>query len=374
MSDETVNSKDMPDESNLVEASEVEEVAEVAGEVMETSSSEGEAVEEESAPNPKARGLGRGLNALFEDEEEAFAATNSDAVVASEPLASKGVANVSSGGGISSGGRNFVGVELLEPGFAQPRQSFDEASIAQLAESIKTHGLLQPILVRLNPSVDGHYEIIAGERRWRAAQVAQLHEVPVIIREMDDAQALEIALIENLQREDLNPVDEAQGYKKLLDDYDHTQAQLAEALGKSRSHIANMTRLLALSDGALSCLERGELSVGHARALITLDNADEIAKKVIAGDLSVRQTEALVAEVSGKPKSKSAKKAKKPKDVNTLALEKDLTDALGMRVTIDPAGKHGERGKVIMEYSSFGQLDEILEHLTGAANRIRLSN
>ena len=320
----------------------------------------------------KARGLGRGLNALFEDEEEAFAVSDSDGFVSRETSAS-GAAGAPVDK-VGSAGRQTVGVELLSAGFAQPRQRFDEDSIAQLAESIKVHGLLQPILVRPHPEKDGEYEIIAGERRWRAAQKAQLHEVPVIIREMEDAQALEIALIENLQREDLNPVDEAQGYRKLLDDYNHTQAQLAEALGKSRSHIANMTRLLTLSKGALGLLERGELSVGHARALITLDHADDIAKKVVAGGLSVRQTEVLVAEVGGKPKSMSAKKAKKLKDVNIIELENSLANALGLKVSIDPAGARGDRGKVMLEYKTLDQLDIILKHLTGAVKQTRLND
>ena len=287
----------------------------------------------------KKRGLGRGLNALFEDEEE-FTGVGNDAGTA--PAGKK---------------PQVVGIELLEQSPLQPRKLFEQESLDELSESIKNHGVIQPILVR--PTGEGRYEIIAGERRWRAAQQAQLHEVPVIIRELSDIQAFEIALIENLQREDLNPVDEAMGYERLMKEHSYTQEQMAEALGKSRPHIANMLRLLNLPDLVLAHLERGDITAGHARALITAKSPEKLVKDVIAKSLNVRQTEALV---SAKP-SKKPKKAKAAKDVDTLALEKDISDQLGMRVSID--SKNGKTGKVSINFSSLDQLDALIKKLSG---------
>lgn len=224
-----------------------------------------------SAKPSKNRGLGRGLDALFQDESPDFmAASNEDAPINSS--------------------RRLMPIENLKPGASQPRQVFDDAALNQLAESIKAHGLLQPLLVRAVSGQYDKYEIIAGERRWRAAQKAQLHEVPVITLDMDDTQALEIALVENLQREDLNPVEEAQGYKRLMDEYGHTQEKLAEAVGKSRPHVANMMRLLALPDMVLHHLESGDLTMGHARALISSNDPEGLARAVISKGLNVRET------------------------------------------------------------------------------------
>lgn len=308
---------------------------------------------DESPVNPKKRGLGRGLNALFEDEETAFAES---------PVASGGNApSVESG---AASGRKMVGIEQLQPSTIQPRKLFEEESLQELAASIRAHGLLQPILVRAHQSEEGQYEIIAGERRWRASQRAQLHEVPIIIREMSDVEALEIALIENLQREDLNPVDEAMGYKRLMDEYEHTQEKLSEALGKSRSHIANTVRLLNLPDIVLGLLERGDLSAGHARTLLAAENAEELAKEVVAKGLSVRDTEKLVAEALDRPE-RARKTVSKPaapaKGADTLALEEELSNILGMRVSIDT--KDGQSGKFVVEWKSLDQLDEILKKI-----------
>lgn len=297
----------------------------------------------------KKRGLGRGLNALFEDEEEF-------SIVAGE-------GDIESKGGATEGKKpQSVGVELLQQSPFQPRKLFDQNSLDELAESIRVHGLIQPILVRASKDTPGHYEIIAGERRWRAAQQAQLHEVPIIIRELSDTQALEIALIENLQREDLNAVDEAMGYERLMKDYDYTQEQLAEALGKSRPHIANMVRLLGLPDIVLGHLERGDVSAGHARALVTAKDPQALVKQVISRGLNVRQTEALANEAAGKPAKPKAVKVMPKKDVDTLALEKDISMTLGMRVSID--SRDGKSGQVSIDFKSLDQLDELLKKLS----------
>lgn len=300
---------------------------------------------------PKKRGLGRGLNALFEDEEGVYPQVSED-------------------GHTPGRKRDVIGIELLTPGASQPRRSFDEASLAELAESIKAHGLLQPILVRRSKQGDDMYEIIAGERRWRASQKAQLHEVPVIILDLSDIETLEIALIENLQREDLNAVDEARGYQRLLEEFGHTQEQLAKALGKSRPHIANMVRLLSLPDEVLDLLRDGRISAGHARALITADDPKGLAREVISKGLNVRQTESLAAGDVDKSTSSAAsspyfdKKASIPKDSDTLALEKDLSDTLGMKVSIDT--RDGVSGAVRIEFKSLDQLDDIIARLSAA--------
>lgn len=316
-------------------------------------------IEDMDAPNPKARGLGRGLNALFDDEED-FGADI-------ELLEASG-ANV--------GGLQKVGVEEVFPGQAQPRHVFDEEPLEQLAQSIREHGILQPLVVRERANElgsAGRYEIIAGERRWRAAQLAQLHELPVVIVDMDDTKALEVALIENLQREDLNPIDEALGYQRLMSEYGHTQEKLAEALGKSRSHIANMVRLLNLPPAVQEMVADNGLSMGHARALITAKDAESLARRVVAEGLSVRETEKLAAEVSVKPHKRSKASsagAAAGKDADTLALEKDISDSLGMAVSID--SKNGKSGRVSIDFKNLDQLDALLQRLASdqAASRL----
>lgn len=294
---------------------------------------------------PSSRGLGRGLNALFEDEEGVYPQADTD-------------------GHTPGRKREMVGVGQLQASSLQPRHVFDGEKIAELAESIKQHGVLQPLLVRRDPAIPDFYEIIGGERRWRAAQKAQLHEVPVIILELDDTQALEIALIENLQREDLNPIDEALGYQKLMEDYGHTQEKLAEAMGKSRSHVANMVRLLNLPPAVQEMVADNGLSMGHARALITAKDPVSLAKSVLAKGLSVRETEALASDLSNKPKKSGAKKASKKtgKDADTLALEVELSNAIGMNVSID--SKNGQAGKLSIDFKTLDQLDELLHKLS----------
>ena len=231
-----------------------------------------------------------------------------------------------------------------------------------LSNSIREKGVIQPLIVREKPGEAGVYEIVAGERRWRASQKAQLHELPVVVREFNDTEVLEIAIIENIQRADLNPVEEAAGYRQLMDRFGHTQEVLSRALGKSRSHIANLMRLLNLPADIQDMLEQGKLSAGHARALITSDHAKEIASKIVAEGLSVRQTEDLVKKfASGEQDKPKPKKA--DKDADTKALEGDLSAALGMKVFIDhKAGS--ESGQVTIKYKDMEQLDELCRILS----------
>ena len=291
----------------------------------------------------KSRGLGRGLSALMAD-------------VAPKPETPE----TSNTAGRSD---RFVPIELIFPNPDQPRRTFDEDKLSELTESIRSKGIFQPLIVRQRPDNNQQYEIVAGERRWRAAQRANLHQVPVIVREFNDTEVLEIAIIENIQRADLNPVEEAAGYRQLMDRFGHTQEKLAEALGKSRSHIANLLRLLNLPTDVQGYLVSGQLSTGHARALITSDHPSELAKKIIAGNLSVRETERLVKQAAqGTDEGKKAKtpgsKHKLEKDSDTKALEGDLSAALGMRVSVEH--KMGtEAGSITITYKTLDQLDDL---------------
>lgn len=301
----------------------------------------------------KPRGLGRGLNALFEDEEK-----QNFVAAPSAPAKTQEAAGEAQNTAPRS--RLMVGVELLERNEDQPRTFFNQEAIQQLAESLKEHGMIQPIVVR--KKAGGKYEIIAGERRWRASQIAQLHEVPISIVEMDDKEVLEVALIENLQREDLNPVEEARGYQRLSEEYAMTQEEISKSIGKSRSHIANTMRLLNLPAQVLKYLESGELSAGHARALIVANNAEELAHEIVAKGLNVRAAEELVgASPSGGGKRKLSK-IKVAKDTDTLALEKDLANLLGMSVSID--SKDGTSGTVSIDFKSLNQLDDLIHRLS----------
>lgn len=292
---------------------------------------------EDDRPDPRRRGLGRGLSALFGDDEDE---------------ADAGAATPSS--------RRVVGIDQLEPGPFQPRKVMDKDALDELAESVAVHGVLQPLLVRAKPGEADRFEIIAGERRWRAAQRAQLHEVPVIVKELDEETAFEIALIENLQREDLNALEEAQGYRRLMDDFGHTQEKLAAVLGKSRSHVANMVRLLNLPENVQNYVRQGKLSAGHARTLITASHPEALAREIVDKGLSVREAEKLAADFSAKPAA-GGKKAKPSKDVDTLALEEEVSNVLGMKVTIDVRGKGGS---LKVDFRNFDQLDEVLHRLT----------
>lgn len=293
---------------------------------------------------PRSRGLGRGLSALLGEGEAV------DAVREAESADTRGGAGV-----------KLIPVEFLEPNPDQPRKRFDEAELAELAESIADKGLLQPLLVRPLPGPDERYQIVAGERRWRAAQRARLHEAPCIVRELTDRETLEIAIVENVQRSDLNPVDEARALKQLVDSFGHTQEDVARAVGKSRAHVANMLRLLALPAGVLLRLEAGELSAGHARAVAAAPDPGALAERIVSEGLSVRAAEKLARDASGRPERKRAAGAPETKDADTRALEADLVARLGLDVEIRHSGEGGE---VRVRYASLEQLDEVCRRLS----------
>ncbi|HYC03400.1 MAG TPA: ParB/RepB/Spo0J family partition protein [Azospirillaceae bacterium] len=260
----------------------------------------------------------------------------------------------------------LVPIELVRPGKYQPRRRFDEEAIRNLVESVRERGVLQPLLVRKDedaPPGNQTYEIIAGERRWRAAQLAGLHEVPVLVRSLTDREALEIALIENIQRQDLTPLEEAEGYQRLMDEFEHTQEDLARSVGKSRSHVANMLRLLGLPDAVKGLVQDGSLTMGHARALLTAPDPAELAKEVVKRGLSVRQTEQLVRQAQqGGAGETGGGKAVAHKSPDTLALEQELAQALGLKVALS---SDGGTGTLTIHYKNLDQLDTVLARILG---------
>ena len=287
------------------------------------------------------RGLGRGLSALMADVQ----------------------ADERNEGAVPAAADRKIPIEKLVPNPDQPRRSFADENLQELAASIREKGIIQPLIVRKNPNNTDTYQIVAGERRWRAAQAAQLHELPVVVRDFSDTEVLEIAIIENIQRADLNPVDEASGYKQLMDRFGHTQDKLSAALGKSRSHIANLLRLLNLPKEVQTYLVSGQLTAGHARALVGHDHAVSLAREVIQRGLSVRETEKL-AKKSPAIKKRAVPGAVVPKDADTVQIENELSAALGMKVTIDhPAGSDG--GEMVIGYKSLEQLDDLMRVLAG---------
>ena len=283
----------------------------------------------------KKKKLGRGLSALLGESNDDFAKL--DRVRTGKPVA----------------------VELLHPGKYQPRHHMDQVAIDALAQSIREKGVLQPLLVRRHPDDPSAFEIIAGERRWRAAQLAQLFEVPVIIKDFDDQTTLEVALVENVQRENLSAVEEANAYQQLMEEFGHTQDDVSRLVGKSRSHVANTLRLLALDPKVKKFVEEGLLSAGHARTLIGVDGAYEKARKIIEKNLSVREAEKLARQSGEKSQSKSDSNAK-PKDVDTIAFERELTNLLGLKVTVDGSG---QKGVLRIAYDDLDQLDLVIEKL-----------
>ncbi|KIN65743.1 ParBc domain containing protein [Sulfitobacter noctilucae] len=292
----------------------------------------------------KRRGLGRGLSALMADVAE------------TETVAAQG----------PSSAEQKVPIEQIRPNPDQPRKRFEKDDLTELAASIKEKGVIQPLIVRATG--EQQFEIVAGERRWRAAQMAQLHELPIIIRQFTDVEVLEVAIIENIQRADLNAIEEAVGYRQLMDKFGHTQEKLAEALGKSRSHIANLMRLLNLPDPVVDMVRNGDLTAGHARALIPAENPVELARQIVAGGLSVRAAEALVKrESAGEPaKAKTnTSSQREEKDADTKALEGDLSATLGMKVNLDHAPGQ-ESGKLTVHYKSLDDLDALCRILSGS--------
>ena len=288
------------------------------------------------------RGLGRGLSALLGEAEEA----------GEGPLNAGGAA-------ASTEPQRTVPIELVRRNDDQPRRHFDQDEINSLAASIREKGILQPILVRPAPGFPGEYQIVAGERRWRAAQVAGLHEVPVVLRDFDDAETLEIAILENVQRLDLNPIEEAGGYSALMERFERTQEQVAQAVGKSRPHIANTLRLLSLPQDVQDHLAQGRLSAGHARALATAADPSALALEVIERGLNVRETEALA---KAPPAADRPAPSKSRKDIDTLALEKRLSDALGLTVEVSDKGG---KGQLVVRYATLEQLEDVCRKLGG---------
>ena len=290
--------------------------------------------------DPARRRLGRGLAALIGDMGEPAPAAEARQAPPTAP--------------------RRLPVAFLRANPKNPRKAFDGGELDDLAASIREKGVVQPILVRPVAGAGDSYEIIAGERRWRAAQKAGLHDVPVVVQDVSDKEALEIAIIENVQRADLNPLEEALGYQQLVDGHGYTQAQLAEVIGKSRPHIANTLRLLKLPEGVREYLRTGQLSAGHARALVTHPDPESAAKRIVEAGLSVREVEAIAGD--GAARRPSSRKPPEAKDADTRALEKSLSDGLGLAVTIDHGAGGGE---VRIRYRSLEQLDEVCRRLRG---------
>jgi ParB family transcriptional regulator, chromosome partitioning protein len=285
---------------------------------------------DERKPAKPVRGLGRGLSALLGDDATAPAAAR---------------------------GERQVAIEHIHRSRFQPRRNFDPEQLNSLAESIRAQGVLQPLLVRPHPEKAGEFEIVAGERRWRAAQLARLSELPVVTREVSDRDALELALVENVQRQDLNPIEEGRGYLRLIEEFGHTQDDIARATGKSRPHIANTMRLLMLPEEVIAMVEDGRLTAGHARPLIGHDQALAIAEDVVKRGLSVRQVEGRL-----KPRPEHEAGARAPSaDPNLRALERELESLLGLKARIEDLGRDG--GSITFSYANLDQLDDFLKRL-----------
>ena len=281
--------------------------------------------------NTTKKGLGRGLSSLMGDTETAQTKNTNVGQETKIPIAN------------------------LKPSPSQPRRLFNKNSINELADSIKAKGLVQPLVVRPSPSDANSYEIIAGERRWRAAQIAQLHEVPVVIRNFNDTEALEIAIIENVQRSDLSPIEEAAGYKRLIENHGHTQEDLSAIVGKSRSHIANIIRLLSLPQSIQDMITEGKISAGHARAIMNSAFPERLAEKIINENLSVRDAENLAKDKKG------IIKKIKLKDPDTIDLENKISEKLGLAININHKGKKG--GSIKIDYKTLDQLEMITQKL-----------
>jgi ParB family chromosome partitioning protein len=290
-----------------------------------------------ASPMQKSR-LGRGLASLI-----------GEPVLAQERLPPEGE-------------QRLVPIDQVRGGKLNPRKDFREEELAELAESIRQKGLVQPIIVRADPAA-GVFEIVAGERRWRAAQRAGLHMVPVIVRDLGDQEVLELAIIENVQRADLNAIEEATGYRDLIERFGYTQDKLGEVIGKSRSHLANTLRLLKLPESVRLLVQHGRLTAGHARALVGRDDAEALAQRIVEDNLNVREVEALVQSASASETLAPARRGRE-KDADTRAFEKELSDALGLRVEIKRGS--GESGLLTIKYGNYDQLDYIRTRLVGS--------
>ncbi len=294
-----------------------------------------------SGSKKPTRGLGRGLSALMSDVAP--------------------VENIRTADNETT--ERSIPIEKIYPNSDQPRRTFDDQAMADLTASIAEKGVIQPLIVRRKPGPKGEFEIVAGERRWRASQQAKLHEVPAIIRDFSDLEVLEVAIIENIQRSDLNAIDEAAGYKQLMEKFGRTQDEMGKALGKSRSHIANAVRLLTLPPVVQSLLEQGKLSAGHARTLVSHPNAESLAIEIVKKGLSVREAEKLAK--TNKSETKRAKKPKSvAKDADTVQVESELSAQLGMKVSVNHAAGR-ENGQLVLNYKDLEQLDDLLRLLSG---------
>ncbi len=310
-----------------------------------------------SGKSPARRSLGRGLDALLGTAELAEEAP--------APAAAPGAAGRPS---------NAVPVSHIHPGKFQPRRHFAEEDLATLAQSIRDKGVLQPILLRPLPGQAGQYELVAGERRWRAAQLAGLHEIPALVRDLADGETLEIALVENLQRADLSPLEESRGYQRMIDEFGHTQENVATVIAKSRSHVANMLRLLTLPAPVQAMLERGQLSAGQARPLIGLDAAESLANHIVSANLSARDAERLAATYraggwdavhgkrAGDGAARGAGRGEDTRSADIVALERDLSTATGMAIQLK---SKGEAGELVIRYKTLEQLDDLIARLRG---------
>jgi ParB family transcriptional regulator, chromosome partitioning protein len=300
----------------------------------------------------KPTGLGRGLSALLGDIAPTRA--SQDFRSNDSPL---------------TGGPLKVAIGRIYPNPKQPRRLFKPEALQELEDSIREKGLLQPILVRPSPDQPGLYEIVAGERRWRAAQRVPLHELPVVVRDLSDAEVMELALVENIQRQDLNPIEEAEGFFRLIDHFKYTPEMLAQMVGKSRSHVANMLRLLDLPLAVRELVMGGQLSMGHARALVSMADPERLAVEIVKGGLSVRQVEQLAKSSARKPGAARGRSSSSgvsgAKDADTMALERDVSAALGMPVSIAFAG---QKGTVTVAYASLDQLDDLCQRLCAPLN------
>ena len=292
-----------------------------------------------SSKNERKKGLGRGLSSFLDVDsfDEIVEISNPEKEVSK-----------------ASNSSNFLPIEHLVPNQNQPRKNFSEDELKSLASSISETGIIQPILVRKNNSF---YEIVAGERRWRAAQLAKIHEVPVLIKELTNEEVVKISIVENIQRVDLNPIEEANSYHQLIRDFGYTQEKVSSSLGKSRSYIANSLRLLSLPKSIIKFIEEGKLTSGHARALVGVKNSEFLAKKIIEEGLSVRDIENIVKKGIDQISNRIEKKSSIKKDVDTLNLEQDLKMALGLKTVIDHNENSG-RGSIIIKYRDLEQLDE----------------
>lgn len=306
-------------------------------------------------PLTKPAPLGRGLSALFGDADASYQPRKPAAAANARPPEESG-ASASGNQGVRT-----LPITWIQPGAFQPRRHFDDEAITELAASIHERGILQPLMVRPLEGERDSYEIICGERRWRAAQIAGLHSVPVIVKTLTDREAMEIGLIENVQRQDLSPLEEADGYQRLIDEFNYTQDNLGKIVGKSRPHISNMLRLIKLPEPVKKMIGDGSLTMGHARCLITATDPEAVAKEIVKKGLSVRQTEMLAKKLSDGRFAKATTRSEKNADPNILALERELGRTLGLKVRIRT--ELGTAGSLTVHYNDLDQLETVLKKL-----------